>query len=172
MKAARVRPEATSAVVEEIEDPTLRPGSVIVRIEAAFASHFAAKTVDGSGGYLTPPRPFTPGSDAIGSVESLAHGVSGLSVGDRVIATATTSRGIRRVPGNVSLSATSHSARRPCHSCRLGRTAPMRRRCASRRNASIRFGPEPPQPASVLCRLGWLGSKRPVMAALRRATGT
>ena len=84
MKAARVLPDATSAVVEDIEDPTLRPGSVIVRIEAAFASHFAGKIVDGSGGYLTPPRPFTPGMDAIGSVESVADGVSGLSVGDRV----------------------------------------------------------------------------------------
>ena len=84
MQAARLNGDATTLSVEEVPDPALRPGSVIVRIDAAFASHFMTKIVDGSGGYTTPKRPFTPGMDAIGTVEAVADGIRGLTPGDRV----------------------------------------------------------------------------------------
>jgi D-arabinose 1-dehydrogenase-like Zn-dependent alcohol dehydrogenase len=84
VKAARVNPGATGVSIEEIPDPELRPGSVVVQLEAAFASHFITKIIDGSGGYTVPPHPFTPGMDAIGTVERIGDGVRGLRVGDRV----------------------------------------------------------------------------------------
>jgi alcohol dehydrogenase len=84
MKAARLHPNKTDLVIEDIPEPELRPGSVIVRLEAAFASHFITKLIDGSGGYTAPARPFTPGMDAIGTVEKVADGIRGLVVGDRV----------------------------------------------------------------------------------------
>lgn len=84
MKAARVLPNTTTVTLEDVQEPVLKPGSAIVRIKAAFVSHFNAKIIDGSGGYLVPEKPFTPGMDAIGQVEAIAEGVRGLSVGDPV----------------------------------------------------------------------------------------
>lgn len=84
MKSARLLPNAISLSVEEIPFPELRPASAIVRIQSALGSHFLSKIVDGSGGYLVPPRPITPGMDAIGIVEAVADDVVGLTIGDTV----------------------------------------------------------------------------------------
>lgn len=84
MKAARLYDGDTVLRVEEVPDPTLRPGAVVVRVEAVFVAPYLASLVDGSGGFTTPPRPFTPGMDMVGSVEAVAEGVTGLLPGDAV----------------------------------------------------------------------------------------
>jgi len=84
MFAARLQPGADMLTVEDVPDPILRPGSAIVRLDSAFVSPFITRIVDGSGGYTTPSRPFTPGTDAIGTVEAVASSIRGLEVGQRV----------------------------------------------------------------------------------------
>ncbi len=84
MRAARLLQGRTNLSVEEVPDPELRPGCAIVRIETVFMSPYMASLVDGSGGFETPPRPFTPGMDAIGTIARVAADVRDLAVGERV----------------------------------------------------------------------------------------
>jgi alcohol dehydrogenase len=84
MKAARLHEGATSLVVEEIDPPKLRPGTVIVDVEACFMSPFAGDMIAGEGHYVMPPRPFTPGMDAVGKVAAVANDVDGIVPGQRV----------------------------------------------------------------------------------------
>ena len=84
MKAARLHENSNRLVIEEVPDPVLRPGSVVVRLEAVFVPPFIAGMIEDSSGYQTPPRPFTPGMDAIGVIEGVAPDVSGVALGDRV----------------------------------------------------------------------------------------
>lgn len=84
MRAARLLEGQASLSVEELPGPDLRPGCAMVRIETVFMSPYMASLVDGSGGFETPPRPFTPGMDAIGTIERVTDHVCGLAVGDRV----------------------------------------------------------------------------------------
>jgi D-arabinose 1-dehydrogenase-like Zn-dependent alcohol dehydrogenase len=84
MRAARLLEGRVNLSVEEAPDPELLPGCAIVRIETVFITPYMASLVDGSGGFETPPRPFTPGMDAIGTIERVADDVCDLGVGDRV----------------------------------------------------------------------------------------
>ena len=84
MRAARLLEGRVNLSVEEAPDPELLPGCAIVRIETVFITPYMASLVDGSGGFETPPRPFTPGMDAIGTIERVADDVRDLGVGDRV----------------------------------------------------------------------------------------
>jgi NADPH:quinone reductase len=71
--------------VEERPDPELRPGGVVVDVEAA-----GVNFVDGlfvAGQYqIRPPLPFVPGSEVGGRVAALGEGVEGLRVGQPVLA--------------------------------------------------------------------------------------
>ncbi len=71
--------------VEEWPDPVAGPGEVIVDAEAC-----GVNFVDGlmaQGLYqIKPTPPFVPGSEIAGSVSSVGEGVTGVSVGDRVVA--------------------------------------------------------------------------------------
>ena len=84
MKAARLHDGATKLVLEEHPDPKPRPGAAVVRLQSAFMSASLAGVVRGTSHYETPPRPFTPGMDAVGTIASLGEGVSGLEVGDPI----------------------------------------------------------------------------------------
>lgn len=84
MRAARLLEGRTNLSVEEMAEPELRPGCAIVRIETVFMTPYMASLIDGSGGFETPSRPFTPGMDAIGTIERVADDVRGLAVGDKV----------------------------------------------------------------------------------------
>jgi D-arabinose 1-dehydrogenase-like Zn-dependent alcohol dehydrogenase len=84
MRAARLLEGRVNLSVEEAPDPELLPGCAIVRIETVFITPYMASLVDGSGGFETPPRPFTPGMDAIGTIERVADDVRDVGVGDRV----------------------------------------------------------------------------------------
>ena len=84
MKAIRVHefggPEALR--LEEIADPKPGPGQVLVTVKA-----IGVNPVDAyirSGGYGKRPLPYTPGSDAAGTVEAVGEGVTTVKAGDRV----------------------------------------------------------------------------------------
>jgi D-arabinose 1-dehydrogenase-like Zn-dependent alcohol dehydrogenase len=166
MRAARLHPNATSLVIEDVPEPKLRPGSVIVHLEAAFASHFMTKIVDGSGGYTTPPRPFTPGMDAIGSVESVADGIRGLSTGDRVYCDNyfepqyPASTGERAFLGNFAMGTNSTQLLEEWPDGVYAEKVCLPADCV------VPIRPDPDSPASILCRLGWLGT---AYAGLRKA---
>lgn len=84
MKAARLHDGAAALVVEQVDDPVATPGTVVIDVESCFLSPFVAQMVAGEGGYVMPPRPFTPGMDVIGVISTVADDVDGLPVGTRV----------------------------------------------------------------------------------------
>ena len=75
----------SSLVVEERPDPTPGEGEVVIEVEAAGVNY-----VDGlfvAGEYqIKPPLPFVPGNEIAGTIGAVGDGVSGYSVGDRVLA--------------------------------------------------------------------------------------
>jgi NADPH2:quinone reductase len=84
MKAIRVHEFGGPDVLklEEVADPQPGPGQVVVKLEAV-----GVNPVDvyiHTGGYGQRPLPYTPGSDAAGTVEAVGEGVIGLQVGERV----------------------------------------------------------------------------------------
>ena len=68
--------------LEEIPDPAPGPGEVLLNIEA-IGVHFIE--IYQREGLYPLPRPFTPGSEAAGTVRSVGSGVEGLRAGDRVV---------------------------------------------------------------------------------------
>lgn len=82
MKSVRVIKDVDHFTFAEVPVPVLRPGAVKVRILAAFLPPYFEHLP--GGGWMTPPRPFTPGQCAVGVVEELGEGVEGLSPGQRV----------------------------------------------------------------------------------------
>jgi NADPH2:quinone reductase len=73
--------------VEDGPDAAAGPGQVVVDVKAAGVNFVDALFVQGKY-QIKPPTPFTPGSDIAGVVSSVGDGVSNVSVGDRVIASA------------------------------------------------------------------------------------
>jgi NADPH2:quinone reductase len=94
MKAIRVRefggPEVMK--VEEIPDPKPGPGEVLVRVKAVAVNPVDTYIRSGAYGNST-PLPYTPGSDAGGTVEAVGDGVKGVKPGDRVYTSGTTAPG-------------------------------------------------------------------------------
>jgi NADPH2:quinone reductase len=85
MKAILVHEFGGPEVLKLEEVPTPRPaaGQVLVRIEAAGVNPY--DTYMRNGLYLVKPSlPYTPGSDAAGTVEAIGAGVSKVNPGDRV----------------------------------------------------------------------------------------
>lgn len=84
MKAIRVHefggPEALR--LEDVSDPEAGPGQVVVALEAVGVNPVDAYIR--SGGYGKRPLPYTPGSDAAGTVASVGANVTHVAVGDRV----------------------------------------------------------------------------------------
>ena len=72
-------------VLADIADPTPAPGEAVVRIHAAALNFFDTLIIAGK--YQTKPAfPFSPSAEFAGTIESLGEGVTGLQVGDRVLA--------------------------------------------------------------------------------------
>ena len=84
MRAARLLPDSSRLELVDVEVPALRPGSVLVRIEAVLITPYHASLIDGSTGFDTPPRPFTPGSEAVGTIEAAAEDTGDIRPGMRV----------------------------------------------------------------------------------------
>ena len=85
MKAILVHEFGGPEVLKLEELPTPRPaaGQVLVRIHAAGVNPY--DTYMRNGLYpVKPPLPYTPGSDAAGSVEAVGEGVTKVKKGDRV----------------------------------------------------------------------------------------
>ena len=93
MKAIQVRqfggPEVLT--LQEIPTPTPGPGEVLVRVRAAGVNPYDTYMRNGSYA-IKPPLPYTPGSDAAGTIEAVGPGITGVKPGDRVY-TATTLSG-------------------------------------------------------------------------------
>jgi NADPH2:quinone reductase len=85
MKAIRVHEFGGPEVLRLEETPTPEPaaGQVLVRVKATGVNPY--DTYMRSGTYaIKPPLPYTPGSDAAGTVESIGAGVTKVRSGDRV----------------------------------------------------------------------------------------
>ena len=68
--------------IEELPDPAPGPGELVVNIEAIGVNFIEIYQREG---LYTVPRPFTPGSEAAGTVRALGSGVTEFRVGDRVV---------------------------------------------------------------------------------------
>src|SRR6516162_7323633 len=85
MKAIRVHEFGGPEVLklDEVATPKPSAGQVLVRIHAAGVN--PADTYMRAGTYaVKPPLPYTPGSDAAGTVEAVGDGVKKVKRGDRV----------------------------------------------------------------------------------------
>lgn len=87
MKAALVTEfgPPSALVVDDVGDPVPGPGEVMVDVQAASVNFPDLLVVDGTYQNL-PERPFSPGKDAAGRISAVGEGVTGFSVGDRVLA--------------------------------------------------------------------------------------
>lgn len=86
MKAIRAHkfggPE--NLVLEEIDDPVAGQGEVVIDVKAAGVNPSDVYML--SGNYaLVPNLPYVPGYDAAGIISAVGEGVSGFTVGDRVL---------------------------------------------------------------------------------------
>ncbi len=93
MKRIRVRKFGGPEVLEleEADDPRPGPGEVVVRVHAIGVNPYDTYMRAGAYGARNPALPYTPGSDAAGTVEAVGDGVAGLAVGDRVYTAGTLS---------------------------------------------------------------------------------
>jgi NADPH2:quinone reductase len=85
MKAIRVYEFGGPEVLklEDVPDLIAGSGQVVVRVKAAGVNPY--DTYMRAGNYaIKPPLPYTPGSDAAGTVASVGEGVQGFAAGDRV----------------------------------------------------------------------------------------
>jgi NADPH:quinone reductase len=69
--------------LEEVADPQPGPGQVVVKIEAIGVN--PVEVYFRSGANPAQELPYTPGSDAAGTVEAVGEGVARVKVGDRVL---------------------------------------------------------------------------------------
>lgn len=74
-----------SLVIEEVLDPTPKPGEVVIEVKAV-GINFPDTLIIEDRYQFKPQRPFSPGAEIAGVVETLGEGVRGLAKGDRVIA--------------------------------------------------------------------------------------
>jgi NADPH2:quinone reductase len=81
--------EPSELVVSETPEPETRPGQVKIDVRAAGCNFFDILLVQGRY-QVKPPFPFVPGGELGGVVREVGHGVTGIAVGDRVLASGTT----------------------------------------------------------------------------------
>src|SRR6478752_2426724 len=72
-------------ILEDMPDPVAGKGQVVVAVKACAVNYPDVLIIEDKY-QLKPPRPFAPGSEIAGVVESIGEGVTGWAVGDRVIA--------------------------------------------------------------------------------------
>ena len=70
--------------LQDLPFPKPAPGAIVARMQAAPVLSYLRQVLDGSLGYDTPQRPFTPGTNGIAVVESVGAGVYHLKPGQRV----------------------------------------------------------------------------------------
>jgi NADPH2:quinone reductase len=78
-------PPSSLVIGERPDPPPPGPGFVTIAVEAAGVNYVDALFVQGQ--YQIKPRlPFVPGSEVAGTIAAVGDGVTGLAVGDRVLA--------------------------------------------------------------------------------------
>lgn len=94
MKAIRVKEFGGPEVLrlEDVPDPQPGPGEVVVRVRAVGVNPVDTYIRTGAYGALV-QLPYTPGSDAAGTVEAVGTGVRHVKPGERVYTSGTTSPG-------------------------------------------------------------------------------
>lgn len=87
MKAWQVHKfcEPNEIALAEVSTPEPGDGQVLIRNSAAGINFFDILQIQGKYQWK-PPFPFTPGAEVAGTVAAVGPGVSGLTVGDRVLA--------------------------------------------------------------------------------------
>ena len=73
-------------ILDDLPDPVAGPGQVVVAIKACSINYPDVLIIEDRYQFK-PPRPFAPGSEISGLIDSVGEGVTGWKVGDRVIAT-------------------------------------------------------------------------------------
>jgi NADPH2:quinone reductase len=76
--------------LEEVPEPQAGPGQVVVRVKAVGVNPVDTSIRNGAYSKIV-PLPYTPGSDAAGTVEAVGDGVRHVKAGDPVFTTGTTS---------------------------------------------------------------------------------
>ncbi len=71
-------------VVEDVADPVAGPGQAVIRVRAC-GVNFPDSLIIEDRYQFKPGRPFSPGGEVAGEVESVGEGVTAVKVGDRVI---------------------------------------------------------------------------------------
>ena len=71
--------------LSELPDPVAGPGQVVVAVKACAINYPDVLIIEDKYQFK-PPRPFAPGGEIAGTIESMGEGVEGWQVGDRVIA--------------------------------------------------------------------------------------
>ena len=86
MKAVRINEFGGLEVLqwEDVPEPTPRAGQVLIKVDSAGVNY--ADIMRRQGNYPGPDLPATLGLEAAGTITDLGEGVSGLSVGQRVMA--------------------------------------------------------------------------------------
>lgn len=77
--------EPDDLVLAAIDDPVAAAGEVVIAIKAAALNFFDILMIQGKY-QVKPPFPFSPAAEVAGVIDSVGDGVTGLSVGDRVVA--------------------------------------------------------------------------------------
>jgi len=166
VRAARFYSLTAPLVVEDVDEPVLRPGSAIVRVQAAFVPPFIGEVLNGNLQQSLPPAPFTPGFDTIGIVEEVAPDVDGLRVGDHVYCNhAYETQGELGADdycfiGNFALQANGMNLLKEWPNGSFAERVVLPALCLAPLRNAARFDP------ALLCRLGWIGT---AYGALTRA---
>ena len=84
MKAIELERAGTPLRIVERPKPKPRPDGVIIKMKAAPVLSYLQGVITGTLPYMLPPRPFTPGSDLIGTVEEIGSEVFDLEPGTLV----------------------------------------------------------------------------------------
>lgn len=85
MRAQRFYKATGEWAVEDVPIPQPGPGQVLIKVEYCGICHSDLSLIDGVFGGLGTPDVITQGHEASGTIAELGEGVTGWSVGDRVI---------------------------------------------------------------------------------------
>ncbi|MCG7346084.1 zinc-binding dehydrogenase [Sporosarcina sp. ACRSL] len=88
MKAWQVIGAKKPLTLNEVNPPTAGPGQVVINVKAAGICHTDVSYLDGTLTHYVGELPRTLGHEIAGTIDSLGEGVTGLSVGQRVVAAA------------------------------------------------------------------------------------
>lgn len=83
MKAARVHAFGKPLQIEEVKQPEVLPGSILVKVSHSGVCHTDLHAADGDWP-VKPQLPFTPGHEGVGTVAAVGAGVTHVKEGDRV----------------------------------------------------------------------------------------